>query len=155
MLSAHYGPCMFNNSSCFKWWSVCGSPVMPHHITATWILWFESEPMPISRRNWFKLCIYSFCFLLICGLVCAWCVVLKCKVLNEAWCRPTWSCHFNYKNYKARQLYLYSAFHTQWQLNVLYIKQTFNSKKWKIKNIKTCNLRNKNKTQTLKHTIKL
>ena len=29
---------------------------------------------------------------------------------------------------KARQLYLYSAFHTQWQLNALYIKQTFNSK---------------------------
>ena len=28
---------------------------------------------------------------------------------------------------KARQLYLYSAFHTQWQLSALYIKQTFNS----------------------------
>ena len=31
---------------------------------------------------------------------------------------------------KARQLYLliYKAFHTRWRLNVLYIKQTFNSK---------------------------
>ena len=37
---------------------------------------------------------------------------------------------------KARQLYLYSEFHTQWQLNALYIKQTFNSKKFKNKKIK-------------------
>ena len=29
---------------------------------------------------------------------------------------------------KARQFYLYTTFHTQWQLNGLYIKQTFNSK---------------------------
>ena len=57
-------------------------------------------------------------------------VILTCENIYTQYIHKLQICtiHFQQMQGKASQLYLYSAFHTQWQLNALYIKQTFNSK---------------------------